>query len=204
PGAVFGAPYPAYGLRAGRVLGPAPLMGSGAASLTVGVAITVPDPWGEELQELRASFGDRLAWTVPTHITLLPPTQVSSHRLSVVDDHLRQLVQTTEGFEVTLAGTDTFRPVSQTSFVAVTEGAERCAQLADRVRSGPLRRSLLFPYHPHVTIAVELADEAHDVAERRLAEFALRFDVSQIERYELAEHGVWESVREFGLAGRHG
>ena len=179
-------------------------MAASAASVTVGVAITVPDPWGEDLQEMRASFGDGLAWTVPTHITLLPPTEVPSDRLDLVDDHLRQLTRSTVGFEVALTGTDTFRPVTQTSFVVVAEGAGQCAQLADRVRSGPLRRSLPFPYHPHVTIAVDLADDAHDRAESRLAEFALRFEVTQIERYELAEHGVWESVRHFGCAGRNG
>ena len=42
------------------------------------MALTVPEPWGDELQEQRAAYGDRLAWTIPTHITLLPPTQVSA------------------------------------------------------------------------------------------------------------------------------
>jgi len=86
----------------------------------------------------------------------------------------------------------------------VAEGALQCERLADRVRSGPVRRSLPFPYHPHVTIAVDLADDAHDRAESRLSDFALRFAVTQIERYELAEHGVWESVTDFGLSGSHG
>jgi len=179
-------------------------MGRGVTSTTVGVAITVPDPWGDELQELRASFGDRLAWTVPTHITLLPPTEVPRDRLAAVDDHLSQVAQQAEAFDVALSGTDTFRPVTQTSFVVVAEGAVQCERLADRVRSGPVRRSLPFPYHPHVTIAVDLADDAHDRAENRLAEFALRFEVAQIERYELAEYGVWESITNFGLGGRRG
>lgn len=179
-------------------------MGPSVTSGTVGVAVTVPDPWGEQLQELRASFGDGLAWTVPTHITLLPPTEVPRDRLSKIDDHLRLIAQETGVFEVVLTGTETFRPITQTSFVMVAEGAEQCVDLADRVRSGPLRRSLPFPYHPHVTIAVDLADDAHDRAESQLADFTLRFEVTQIERYELAEHGVWESVVGFGLAGRHG
>ena len=179
-------------------------MGLDATTTTVGVAITVPDPWGEELQELRASFGDRLAWTIPTHITLLPPTQVPRDRLTAVDDHLRQVVGQAAAFDVVLSGTGTFRPVTQTSFVVLAAGGSQCEMLADLVRSGPLRRSLPFPYHPHVTIAVDLATDAHDLAERRLSEFALRFEVTQIERYELAEHGVWESVMDFDLAGPNG
>jgi 2'-5' RNA ligase len=172
--------------------------------VTVGVAITIPDPWGEQLQELRASFGDPLAWTIPSHVTLLPPTQVPRHRVSEVDEHLQRVAAERSAFQLELDGTATFRPVTQTSFVAVTDGADACAQLADGVRSGPLRRSLPFPYHPHVTIAVDLSDDAHDHAEKELTAFALRFEVAQIERYELAEHGVWESVAGFQLVGHHG
>jgi 2'-5' RNA ligase len=179
-------------------------MARDVTSATVGVAITVPDPWGEDLQELRASFGDTLAWTIPTHITLLPPTEVAGDRLAAVDDHLSRVSEGAEVFDVVLSGTDTFRPVTQTSFVVVAEGGARCEQLADQVRAGPLRRSLHYPYHPHVTIAVDLATDDHDRAERRLADFAVRFAVTRIERYELAEHGVWESVKEFDLAARHG
>lgn len=168
-------------------------------SVTVGVAVTVPDPWGEQLQEQRAGFGDSLAWTVPTHITLLPPTQVPAARLAQVDEHLRTLASGVAAFDVVLRGSATFRPVSQTSFIVVRQGAPECEQLAEQVRTGPLRRSLTFPYHPHVTIAIDLSDDAHDRSEAQLADFALEFSVARIERYELAEYGVWESVAEFPL-----
>jgi 2'-5' RNA ligase len=98
-----------------------------------------------------------------------------------------------------LYGSDTFRPVSQTSFVVVQQGTAQCAALAERVRSGPLKRSLTYPYHPHVTIAVDLSDKQHDRAEEELAGFRLSFPVAGIERYELAEHGVWESAAAFPL-----
>jgi 2'-5' RNA ligase len=165
------------------------------------VAITVPDPWGEQLQEKRAAFGDSLAWTIPTHITLLPPTRVPEARMVRVDDHLRTVAESASRFDVVLDGSDTFRPVSQTSFVVVQQGAAQCTALAERVRSGPLTRSLTFPYHPHVTIAVDLSDAQHDHAETELAGFRLSFPVSGIERYELAEHGVWESAAVFPLSG---
>lgn len=177
---------------------------SGSLPFTIGVAITVPDPWGEQLQEQRAAFGDSLAWTVPTHITLLPPTQVPEARMGRVDEHLRRVAESAPPFDAVLEGSDTFRPVSQTSFVVVQKGAGECTALAERVRSGPLMRALAFPYHPHVTIAVDLSDEQHDRAEKKLAGFRLFFPVSAIERYELAEHGVWESVVGFPLHGARG
>lgn len=173
------------------------------ASVTVGVAITVPDPWGEQLQEQRAGFGDALAWTIPTHITLLPPTQVPAGRITVVDEHLRESAIGVPSFDAVLRGSATFRPVSQTSFLVVAGGGSACERLAEQVRTGPLRRSLTFPYHPHVTVAVDLSDEQHDRAEQQLAGFRLDFAVTQIERYELAEHGVWESVATFPLLAAH-
>lgn len=173
-------------------------------SLTLGVAITVPGPWGEQLQEQRAAYGDPLAWTIPTHITLLPPTQVPVGRMIEVDEHLREVAAGFASFDVVLNGSDTFRPVTQTSFIVVQRGSAECEQLAARVRSGPLRRSLPFPFHPHVTIAFDLADEVHNRAEELSAGFQLDFAASSVERYELADYGVWESVAEFPLLGAHG
>ena len=40
---------------------------------TIGVAIPIPEPYGAELQRVRESYGDELARSIPTHITLLPP-----------------------------------------------------------------------------------------------------------------------------------
>jgi 2'-5' RNA ligase len=177
---------------------------AGSESLTVGVAITVPDPWGEQLQEQRAAFGDHLAWTIPTHITLLAPIRIPSGRLDQVDEHLQAVASGVLTFNVVLDGSATFRPVTQTSFIVVQQGTAECGRLAEQVRSGPLRRSLTYPYHPHVTIAVDLSDEVHDRAEKQTADFRLEFAVTEIERFELAEYGVWESVAKFPLLATRG
>ncbi|MGC5413367.1 2'-5' RNA ligase family protein, partial [Streptomyces sp. DT225] len=44
-------------------------------TVTLGVSIAVPEPYGSLLQERRASFGDPAAHGIPTHVTLLPPTE---------------------------------------------------------------------------------------------------------------------------------
>ncbi|MFL6287122.1 MAG: 2'-5' RNA ligase family protein [Actinomycetes bacterium] len=172
--------------------------------LTIGVALTVPEPWGIMIQERRAEYGDHLAWTIPTHITLLPPTQVPLDKARLVDEHLRDVASGQSTFRVRLSGTDTFRPVSQTSYLVVDEGAGECEALELAVRSGPLQRGLPFPYHPHVTLAVELADEIHDRAESDFSDFNCTFDVERIERYEVADHGVWEPIATFPLWGSAG
>ena len=168
---------------------------------TIGVVLTVPEPWGSELQELRAGYGDTVAWTIPTHVTLLPPTQVPEERLIAVDEHLAAVARRWAPFLVRLRGTGTFRPVTQTSFVAVAEGGRQCADLTEAVRTGPLRRRLPFPYHPHVTMAVDLSDAVHDAVEAALARFDVAFEAGAIDRYALAEHGVWEPVATFAFDG---
>ena len=41
---------------------------------TIGVAIALPEPWATQLQDYRASLGDETAGSIPTHITLVPPS----------------------------------------------------------------------------------------------------------------------------------
>ncbi|HVQ87836.1 MAG TPA: 2'-5' RNA ligase family protein, partial [Actinomycetes bacterium] len=129
---------------------------------TIGVAIPIPEPWGDVLQERRADYGDGQAWTIPTHVTLLPPTQISQARLSAVDDHLRSVSQSETAFEIELGGAQTFRPTTPTVFLSLSTGGDDCSRLETQIRTGPLRRRLLFPYQPHVTLAFDVPDETLD------------------------------------------
>lgn len=166
---------------------------------TIGVAIAVPEPWGEQLQIRRAEFGDRLAWTIPTHITLLPPTQVRTSRVPMVEQHLADAAAAHDTFTVELRGTSSFRPVTPTVFIQLTEGVDACMRLEAGVRSGPLRRRLPFDYHPHVTLVFDVDDDTLDRASEELANFSARFPVATITRYELGEEGVWFAESEFAL-----
>lgn len=158
---------------------------------TLGVAIAVPDPWGELLQERRASYGDRLAWTIPTHVTLLPPSQVPEARMPKVHEHLATIADGQAPFEIELGGADTFRPVTPTVFLQVAQGGDVCSGLQEQIRGGPLRRKLTFPYHPHVTLAFEVSDDALDRAFADHEDFRLAFIVEGFTRYELGEDGIW-------------
>ncbi len=168
---------------------------------TIGVAITVPEPYGGRLQDWRRRFGDPMADAIPTHVTLLPPTQVSADALTEVEDHLGHVATAERVFPMQLRGTGTFRPVSPVVFVALALGIGDCERIEEQVRAGPLARRLPFPYHPHVTVAYDLPDAVLDSAYLELAEYAAQFSVECFHLYEHGPDGVWRPRGEYVLDG---
>jgi 2'-5' RNA ligase len=166
----------------------------------LGVALAIPDPFGAQLQEHRERLGDPDARSIPTHITLLPPTTVDAVLLPEIGDHLVAVAERTRPFPVRLRGTGSFRPVSPVVFVTVAEGIAACELLETRVRSAVLWRPLPFSYHPHVTVAHHLPEASLDQALDGLADYAADFTV---DRFSLYEHlgGVWTAYREFVFGG---
>ncbi|MEP9384095.1 2'-5' RNA ligase family protein [Nocardioides sp. KR10-350] len=169
---------------------------------TIGVAVAIPEPWATQLQDYRTSVGDTTASMIPTHITLVPPTEVAEELLPDVEKHLEEAAAAVDTYTVHLRGTGTFRPVSPVVFVALAEGISSCEQLADACRRGPLDVDLTFPYHPHVTVAHDLADEALDRAFAELADFECLFTVDAFHLYVHDEDDGWRPTREFGLRSR--
>lgn len=173
-----------------------------AGVVTIGVAVAIPEPWGSELQDYRTAIGDTTATQIPTHITLVPPTEVDAEAVPDVEQHLAQAAAVVDPFVVRLRGTGTFRPVSPVVFVAVAEGIAGCEQLAGAVRRGPLDVDLSFPYHPHVTVAHELDDPVLDEVFEDLSRFECRFDVDAFHLYVHDHQHGWQPTREFPLAER--
>ena len=166
---------------------------------TIGVAVAIPEPWASQLQDYRTRLGDETATMIPTHITLIPPTPVAPEVMPDVERHLAEVAACHRPFKVHLRGTGTFRPVSPVVFVAVVEGISNCEQLANAVRRGPLDVDLAFPYHPHVTIAHDLPEEALDRAFTELASFECEFGVEQFHLYVHDEVAGWRPTRDFSL-----
>jgi 2'-5' RNA ligase len=102
-------------------------------------------------------------------------------------------------FDIHLRGTGTFRPVSPVVFVTLAEGISGCEVLADAVRQGPLEVELHYPYHPHVTIAHHLDDQALDRAFAELAEFECRFAVDAFSLYAHDADAGWRATDHFEL-----
>ena len=166
---------------------------------TIGVAIAVPEPWGEQLQGYRVDLGDASAQGIPTHITLMPPTEVEESAVPAIEQHLAEAAARNAAFRIHLRGTGTFRPVSPVVFVMVAEGISSCEQLAFSVRRGPLAVELQFPYHPHVTVAHHLPDAKLDRAFDDLASFECSFTVDRFSLYVHDKQNGWAPTRHFAL-----
>ncbi|MET9777165.1 2'-5' RNA ligase family protein [Streptomyces sp. NPDC006367] len=168
-------------------------------TVTIGVSIAVPEPHGSRLQQLRAGFGDAAAHGIPTHVTLLPPTEVDGAALPAIEAHLAEVAARGRPFPMRLSGTGTFRPLSPVVYVQVVEGAAACSWLQERVRdsSGPVPRELQFPYHPHVTVAHGIDEAAMDRAYEELADYEAQWPCTGFALYEQGPDGVWRKLREF-------
>jgi 2'-5' RNA ligase len=158
---------------------------------TIGVAIAIPPP--------RSSSGDPLAPYIPAHLTLLGPTDIDLDDMAAVERHLADVAADHQVFGVHLRGTGTFRPITEVVFVAVAAGISSCEQLAGAVRSGPLKRELHYPYHPHVTIAHDVPTPALDRVYADLADFQADLTVDHFTLYVHGDDGRWRPIRNFVL-----
>jgi 2'-5' RNA ligase len=166
---------------------------------TIGVAIPVPDPYGALLREKRADFGDPMAETVPSHVTLIPPTEVAEDELDVVCRSLERASATLPPFPMRLRGTGTFRPVSPVVFVAVSQGISYTEMLAKCVRDALHSPEPEFPFHPHVTVAHNLDDPSLDRAYDELSGFECQFTVTEFALYHHQDVSGWVPQRAFPL-----
>jgi 2'-5' RNA ligase len=169
--------------------------------ITIGVAIAIPEPHASVLAQWRDRVGDPEATRVPTHITLLPPTQFCADELPAIEKHLEHAASAVAPFSIRLSGTGTFRPVSQVVFVQVSAGIVECEQLEAAVRCDPIVREVEFPYHPHVTVAHDIADAGLDEAFEALQDFLAQFEVDRFVMYVQDEDRTWHVRREFPLSG---
>jgi len=176
--------------------------GLGVASTQIGVAIDIPEPWGSMLTSRRAETGDPQAAYVPAHLTLLGPTEVARDSLPAVVAHLAGVAAAHPPFTLHLRGTGTFRPITEVVFVAVAAGISECEVIAGAITSvEELRRETRFPYHPHVTVAQDVAPEDLDKVYEELADFSARFEVNRFTLFSHDRAARWRPRRQFRLGG---
>ena len=175
------------------------MSGGAGSGHTIGVALSIPDPYAAVLDAARERFGPEAA-DMPAHVTILAPIDVDADALPAVDRHLARVASETAPCWLALQGAGTFRPVSPVVFVGVEEGAADCELLEKRVRSGDMAVETRFPYHPHVTIAHDVPNGVLDKALTELDRFEASFDVTSMGLYENVQ-GQWVLLREFPFTG---
>jgi 2'-5' RNA ligase len=163
----------------------------------ISVSIAVPAPFGGDLQRLRASFGGPSAGSIPTHVTLLSPTEITDDEVPEIHEHLERVAASQRPFTMRLRSTGTFRPVSPVVFVQVAGGISECERIEQAIRTGPLKRDVRFYYHPHVTIAHHVDDAAMERAFNELASYDCSFEVTGFHLYAHGDDLVWRAVRNF-------
>lgn len=185
--------------------GPAPDPGAVASSepegLVLGVVVDLPDPVAGPLRAVRAEVGDQDGVSIHPHVTLLPPRWIGRPTLAAATRHLCTVAAGATPFRVDLAGTGTFRPVSPVVFVRVTGPLDRLSALQSAVCSGPLDGELAYAFHPHVTVAHRLDDEALDRAAKLLADYEGSFVVDSFVVYEQELDGTWRQRRRIDFGG---
>jgi 2'-5' RNA ligase len=169
---------------------------------TIGIAIDIPEPWGEQLTKRREQAGDPQAAYVPAHLTLLGPTEVRTEDLPAIEKHLARVASAHGPFTLLLRGTGTFRPVTEVVFVTVAAGISECEQLNEAIHQlGAIERTARFPYHPHVTVAQDVAPEQLDGVFADLADFEAQFPVESFTLFEHGDDGRWHPHRDYALTG---
>lgn len=169
-------------------------------STTIGIAIGVPEPWATQIKVAREKYGDPQANFIPTHVTLLPPTEIPFQRLHQIDEYLSEVAADMWPFRIQLRGAATFRPVSQVVFVPLVEGISGCERLEKSVRKGMGQRRR-FPFHPHVTLVHDLVDEVLDQAFEEFSDFKAVFIADRFSLYQQSPEGDWELIRDYRLLG---
>jgi 2'-5' RNA ligase len=170
------------------------------ARTRIGVAIDIPEPWGSQLTRRRAAAGDPQAAYTPAHVTLLGPTEVATDGLPAVERHLEKVASAHQPFPLHLRGTGTFRPVTEVVFVTVAQGISECELLAGAIAAADgVHRDGRFPYHPHVTVAQDVAPAALDAVFEDLAAFSARFEVVSFTLFSHGGEGLWRRRRDFSL-----
>jgi 2'-5' RNA ligase len=165
----------------------------------VGLVVTVPEPYARVLVAAREASGDAEALAIAPHVTLVGPVPLPDSAKEPVYEHVAEVASRHDPFELRLRGTATFRPVSPVAFVQVSEGIADCEQLERALRAGPMDVPVRFPYHPHVTVAQDVDDDALDGVQDRLVGFDARFRVSSVDLYVNDVDGVWRCRRSFPL-----
>jgi 2'-5' RNA ligase len=115
------------------------------------VVAYVRNELGEFVEKLRNELHPEHAH-LPAHVSILPPRPLRGTEADAVE-HLVELCQQVEPFEIVLGNVEAFLPTTSTVFVQISYAAYKLRELHDLLNSGGLEYKEPLPYMPHLTIA---------------------------------------------------
>jgi len=165
----------------------------------------IPPPLGEFLDQLRREL-------VPhddprAHVSLLPPRPLANQWRQAWAE-VRQTLERHAPFEVELTGIRTF-PVTDVIYLDVGAGASELCDIHAAINANSLAFEEPFAYHPHVTLAQDVAHrdvaEAIELAGRRWREFRGRrsFFAEQAVFVQNTVGDRWLDLAEFRFADKN-
>jgi 2'-5' RNA ligase len=161
----------------------------------------IPDPLGRYLDDVRRELVPNF---IPrAHVTILPPRLLRIDAQAGLDE-LRPLLEDFPAFTVDLTDVEIF---SRTSviYIALERGAKELRSMHDLLNTGNLFYNEPYPFHPHVTLAQQLAEEQvpdlYEFSRLRWAEYkGLRsFKVETVTFVRNVAGTLWLDLGEFQL-----
>jgi 2'-5' RNA ligase len=135
------------------------------------LVIYIPDPLGRFLDDLRRELAPDC--NPHAHVSVLPPRSIAVE-WQAAGEQVRSCASVWAPFEITLGGIGRF-PVTNVIYIELAAGGDEMHRMHAQMNTGALESAEPFEYHPHITLAQEIAlDDLEDVnhlAQRRWAEF---------------------------------
>jgi 2'-5' RNA ligase len=165
----------------------------------IGVVLLVPQPLATELDGLRRALGAVERERVPTHLTLVSPTNVRDRELVGALDLVRRAAAGAAPLTLDLGPATTFAPVTATVHLAVGGvDADRLAALRRSVTAAaPLDRPDEHEWVPHVTLAQE--HRAPDPACAALASWQATVTFDRVHVLRQQPDRAWVPIADAGL-----
>ncbi|MFJ2146971.1 2'-5' RNA ligase family protein [Glutamicibacter sp. NPDC087831] len=163
---------------------------------TLGVVIPVPQPHRETLRAWRQEYGGEATAPIAPHITLVSGSYLNSWEKAAAQ--VRRVAATAEPFTIHLGPARTFRPASEVVFLPLETGADECWKLHRALLGDALRHESAFAYHPHLTIAQNVAARQLDAAQAALGQAHLSFAADRIHLFD-TRGGDWNFSEQIPL-----
>src|ERR1700736_2396651 len=146
----------------------------------VGVALLVPEPHRSAIDALRLAIFDPALGRIPAHLTLVPPVNVREERLPDVLSLLRDAAAAGPPLTLSLGPPGTFLPDNPVLYLGVSGDLDGLRALREAVFTGPLYRTLSWPFVPHVTLADDAPPERIAAAVTALAGFRVEVTFARL------------------------